>query len=213
MLIGAGVIVEVVVDNLQLPLSLLKLHLLVLVLLWIHLLFVLPLAGRHATLEWLLLLLLAELLCELLDFPALLDAVAPRVVHQAPRPFIVTVKMPGPKGIIILKSDQCDALVCENAALTHVGWFGEKEVHELAAKMAKTHGGSTLVRTAMPKPPIGSTPRPPVEKKSTFVDSTSNQPTVDQLVDDKKGATDNEVVADPDDTDKKLLLDMELDTK
>jgi hypothetical protein len=50
MLIGAGVIVEVVVDNLQLPLSLLKLHLLVLVLLWIHLLFVLPLEGRHATL-------------------------------------------------------------------------------------------------------------------------------------------------------------------
>jgi hypothetical protein len=30
-----------------------------------------------------------------------------------------TIKMPGPKGIITLKSDQCDALACENAALTH----------------------------------------------------------------------------------------------
>jgi hypothetical protein len=76
------------------------------------------------------------------------------VIHTA----YATVKMPGPKGVIILKSDQCDALACENAALTHVGWFGEKEVHELAANMAKTHGGSTLVRTAVPKPPIGSTP-------------------------------------------------------
>jgi hypothetical protein len=38
-----------------------------------------------------------------------------------------TIKIPGPKGIIILKSNQCDALACENAALTHAGRFGEKE--------------------------------------------------------------------------------------
>jgi hypothetical protein len=38
-----------------------------------------------------------------------------------------TIKMPGPRGIITLKSDQRDALACENTALTHAGRFGEKE--------------------------------------------------------------------------------------
>jgi hypothetical protein len=38
-----------------------------------------------------------------------------------------TIKMLGPKGIIILKSDQCDTLACENAALTHARWFSEKD--------------------------------------------------------------------------------------
>jgi hypothetical protein len=85
------------------------------------------------------------------------------------------IKMPVPKGVITLKSDQRDALACENAALMHVGRFGEKEAHELAAKMAKTHagekeaqelaakmakthGGSTSIRTVVPKPPTGGTP-------------------------------------------------------
>jgi hypothetical protein len=44
--------------------------------------------------------------------------------------------------------------------------------------------------------------------------STSNQSIVDQPMDDKKkGATDKEVLVDPDDTDKKLCLSMELDVK
>jgi hypothetical protein len=85
-----------------------------------------------------------------------------------------TIKMPGPKGIIVLRSDQRDSLACENAALTHTGRFGEKEAQELAAKVAKTHGGSTPVRTATPKAPAGGTLWPPAEKKSTFVGSTSN---------------------------------------
>jgi hypothetical protein len=106
------------------------------------------------------------------------------VIHTA----YVTIKMSGLKGIITLKSDQCDALACESAALTHVGRFGEKEVQELAAKMAKTHGASTPVRTVAPKPPTDGTPRPPAEK-STFVGSMSNHPVADQLTDDKKGAT------------------------
>jgi hypothetical protein len=37
-----------------------------------------------------------------------------------------TIKMPGPRGVITLKSDQHDALACENAALTHARRFGEK---------------------------------------------------------------------------------------
>jgi hypothetical protein len=46
------------------------------------------------------------------------------------------------------------------------------------------------------------------------VGSTSNQPTADQVVDDKKkGAVDKEVSVDPDDTDKKLHLSTELDAK
>jgi hypothetical protein len=40
---------------------------------------------------WLLLLLLAELLRELLDLLTLLDAMAPRVVHRAPWPTLVAV--------------------------------------------------------------------------------------------------------------------------
>jgi hypothetical protein len=46
------------------------------------------------------------------------------------------------------------------------------------------------------------------------VGSTSNQPTTDQSADDKKkGATDKEVPVDPNDSDKKLRLSTELDTK
>jgi hypothetical protein len=45
------------------------------------------------------------------------------VIHTA----YATIKMPGPNGVITLKSDQCDALACENAALTHIRRFGEKD--------------------------------------------------------------------------------------
>jgi hypothetical protein len=68
------------------------------------------------------------------------------VIHTA----YTTIKMPGPKGVIPLKSDQCDALSYENVALTHAEWFGEKEAHELAAKLAKTHRASTPVRMVAP---------------------------------------------------------------
>jgi uncharacterized membrane protein len=69
------------------------------------------------------------------------------VIHTA----YATIQMPGPKDIIVLKFDQRDALACKNAALTHVGRFGEKEAQELSVKVAKAHGGSTLIRTATPK--------------------------------------------------------------
>jgi hypothetical protein len=125
-----------------------------------------------------------------------------------------TIKMPGPKGIIVLKSDQRDALAYENAALTHVGWFDKKEAQELAAKVAKTHGESTPVRTVTPKAPAGGTLWPPAEKKSIFVGCTSNQHTANQPADDKKkGATDKEVVVNPNDTDKKIRLNTELNAK
>jgi hypothetical protein len=39
------------------------------------------------------------------------------VIHTA----YTTIKMLGPKGIIILGSDQRDALACENITLTHAG--------------------------------------------------------------------------------------------
>jgi hypothetical protein len=87
------------------------------------------------------------------------------VIHTA----YATIKMPGPKCVIVLKSDQRDALACENAALTHAGRFGEKGAQKLAMKVAKAHGGSTPVRTAAPKPPVARTLQPPAEKKSIFV--------------------------------------------
>jgi hypothetical protein len=110
------------------------------------------------------------------------------VIHTA----YATIKMSGSKGITILKSDQCAALACENAALTHAGRFGETEAQQLVVKVAIAHGGSTLLRTGVSKPPAAGTHRPPAEKKNTFVGATSNQPSADQAGDDKKkGDADN----------------------
>jgi hypothetical protein len=55
----------------------------------------------------------------ILGRPFLLKFLA--VIHTA----YATIKMPGPKGVIVLKSDQRDALACENASLTHARWFDE----------------------------------------------------------------------------------------
>jgi hypothetical protein len=69
MLIGAGVGAGVVIEGFQCPLGILVIHLVILVMLWIHLLFALPLMRRHIVLVWLLLLLLMDLLHKLLDLP------------------------------------------------------------------------------------------------------------------------------------------------
>jgi hypothetical protein len=61
------------------------------------------------------------------------------VIHTA----YATIKMSDPRGVITFKSDQHDALACENAALTHAGRFDKEEAQKLAAKVAKTHGGGT----------------------------------------------------------------------
>jgi hypothetical protein len=84
-----------------------------------------------------------------------------------------TIKMPGPRGVITLKSDQRDALACENASLTHAGRFGEQEAQNLAAKIAKMHGGGASAMTVMLEPVAGDTPRMPVAKKGTTVTPTS----------------------------------------
>jgi hypothetical protein len=132
------------------------------------------------------------------------------VVHTAH----ATIKMSGSKGITVPKSDRHDALAYEDVSLTHAEQFGEKDTQELAMKVAKAHGGSTLIRIATPKPPAAGTLQPPPENKSTFVGSTSNQTITDQQVDDKKkGAADKEVAVDPDDTDKKLRLNTVLEAK
>jgi hypothetical protein len=84
----------------------------------------------------------------------------------------------------------------------------------LAAKVAKAHGGSTLIRTAVLKPPAVGTHRPPPKKKKTFVGATSNQPSANQVVDDKKkGVVDKEVAVDSDDMNKELRLGIELEAK
>jgi hypothetical protein len=70
------------------------------------------------------------------------------VIHNS----YVTLKMPSPKGVITIKVDQHDALACENATLTHVERFDEKAAQEQAAKIAKTHGGSTSFTSPVPKP-------------------------------------------------------------
>jgi hypothetical protein len=76
------------------------------------------------------------------------------VIHTA----YATIKMSGLKGVITIKSDQRDTLTCENAALMHAGRFGAKVAEEQAAKVAKTHGGSTPIKSPAPKPPTSGTP-------------------------------------------------------
>jgi hypothetical protein len=66
----------------------------------------------------------------ILERPFLLKFMA--VIHTA----YATIKMPGPKGVITLKSDQRDVVACENAALTHTRKFGNKEAQDLAVKMS-----------------------------------------------------------------------------
>jgi hypothetical protein len=90
-LIVTGFRVGVAVEDLDHPLGVLELHLLLLVALVGNLLLAFPLAGRHAVVARLLLLLLAELLHELLDLPALLDVVVPRVVHRVPWTALIAV--------------------------------------------------------------------------------------------------------------------------
>jgi hypothetical protein len=132
------------------------------------------------------------------------------VIHTA----YATVKMPGPKGVITLKSDQRDAVACENAALTHAGKFSNKEAQDLAIKMARIQQGNTPSRIATPGSAVGGTPRPITLKKGITMTSPSNQPAANQLAaEDKKGATDKEVAVDPNNTDKKLHISMELDAK
>jgi hypothetical protein len=76
-----------------------------------------------------------------------------------------TIKMSGPRGVITRKSDQHDALACENAALTHAGRFGKEEAQRLAAKIAKTHGGGTPTKTVTPGPSARDTPKTLVAKQ------------------------------------------------
>jgi hypothetical protein len=94
----------------------------------------------------------------ILGRPFLLKFMA--VIHTA----YATLNMPGPKGVITIKTDQCDSLACENATLTHGRRFGEKAAQEQAAKIAKTHGGSTSFKSLTPKPPTNASPQPPLAK-------------------------------------------------
>jgi hypothetical protein len=134
------------------------------------------------------------------------------VIHTA----YATVKMPGPRGVITLKSDQRDALACENVALIHAGRFHKEEGQKLATKVAKTHGGGTPAKIVTPGLSAGGTSKTPVakQKQSMTATSASTQRTTDQLVDDeKKGATDKEIQVDPADADKKLHISTELEAK
>jgi hypothetical protein len=116
------------------------------------------------------------------------------VIHTA----YASMKIPDPKGVITIRADQWDALTCENTSLSQVGRFGKETTQKQSAKLAKTQGGSTPLKTSTPRPPIVSTPQPPSAKKGTYVASSSNQQLADQPTDDKKkGADDKEVLVDP----------------
>jgi hypothetical protein len=79
---GFEVGVRAAIDDLDHPLGVLELHLLLIVTLMDNLLLACPLVRRHAVAARLLLM---EVLCELLDLPTLLGIVALGVVHRAPQ--------------------------------------------------------------------------------------------------------------------------------
>jgi hypothetical protein len=81
-LVVIGLRVRVTIDGLQCPPGILELHLYIFLLLWVHFLFALPLAGRCAILA-LLLHLVTELFRELLDLSALQRGMACGVMHRA----------------------------------------------------------------------------------------------------------------------------------
>jgi hypothetical protein len=134
------------------------------------------------------------------------------VIHTA----YATIKMSDPRGVITFKSDQHDALACENAALTHAGRFDKEEAQKLAMKVAKTHGGGTPAMMVAPGPSARDTSKTPVakQKQGMTVTPASTQRTTDQLVaNKKKGATDKEIQVDPTDIDIKLRISAELEAK
>jgi hypothetical protein len=132
------------------------------------------------------------------------------VIHTA----YAIIKIPGPKGIITLTSDHRDVIACENVALNQAGKFGNKEAQDLAVKMAKILQGNTPSRIATPASAAEGASRPATLTKGTTVASPSNQLVANQLAaEDKKGATDKEVVVDPNHADKKLRISTELDPK
>jgi hypothetical protein len=144
----------------------------------------------------------------ILGRPFLLKFMA--VIHTA----YAIIKMPGPNGIMTLTSDHRDAIACENVALTQAGKFGNKEAQDLAVKMAKISQGNTPSRIATPASAAEGASRPATLTKGTTVASPSNQPAANQLVaEDKKRATDKEVMVDPNHADKKLHISTELDPK
>jgi hypothetical protein len=144
----------------------------------------------------------------ILGRPFLLKFMA--AVHTA----YATIKMPSPKGVITIKSDQGDVVACENAALSQAGWFRAHAIEEQAAKVAKTPDDNTQSKPPTPKPPTNDSPWPPSAKKGTHGASGSNQSPADLQVDDKKkGVIDKEVLVDPDDLDKRLRDSVNLEAK
>jgi hypothetical protein len=106
------------------------------------------------------------------------------VIHTA----YATIKMSGPRGVITLKSDQRDALACENAALTHAGRFSKEEAQKLVVKVATMHRGGTPTKTVTPGPSAWDTSKTHVakQKQGLTVTPASTQRATDQLVADEK---------------------------
>jgi hypothetical protein len=135
----------------------------------------------------------------ILERPFLLRFMA--VIHTA-----YATKMPDPKEVITLKSDQRDALAYENVALTHAGRLREKEAQNLPANVAKTHGGGTSARIVTPGSVAGDTFKMHVAKKGMTVTPASTQRANDQLVaDERKGPIDNEIQVDPSNDEKSFV--------
>jgi hypothetical protein len=94
--------------------------------------------------------------------------------------------------------------------LSHVGCFRDKVAQEQVAKAAKTKGGSTPSKSSASKPPISNTLRDPPASKGTNIASGSTPTLADQKADNKlketMGTKDKEVLIDPSNSNKKLII-------
>jgi hypothetical protein len=131
-----------------------------------------------------------------------------------------TMKMSKPKGITTIKVEQLDALACENTSLSHVVQFGNKATLDQATKAAKTQGDNAPSKTSSYKLPTSSTPRASTgttSPKGVNIALASTLPPAYWKMDNKKGITEDEenkeVLADPNDPDKKFKINLKLDPK
>jgi hypothetical protein len=89
----------------------------------------------------------------------------------------------------------------------HTRRFGDKATQQQAAKIAKMHGGRTLLNSPAAKPSMIDSPRPPSAKKGAYGTSASIQQPTDQSVADK------EVSADLNNPEKKFRVSRGFDPK
>jgi hypothetical protein len=112
-------------------------------------------------------------------------------------------------------------LQCENASLAYARHFSGKGAQDQAAKATKTQGGSAPQKTLVSKPLTSNTPQTPMgttSQKGINTALASAHPLINQKADNKnKGLAEDEnskeILANPNDPEKKLKISPKLNPK